>query len=369
MKYSVILPCKDEEDTIGICIKKAFKTLGKNAEVIVIDNNSHDKSAKIALSQGAIVIKEQVQGYGAALLAGFNAAKGEYIIMCDADATYDLEEIPKLLKHKSCDIVIGNRFNRQMRKGAMTFMHKYIGNPLLSFTLRTFFKTKTKDTHSGFRLIKKSALERLKLTSKGMEIASEMLLKAAKLRMKVKEVPISYHKRRGQSKMNSFSDGWKHLRLMLLYSPNYLYLIPGFTSLIIGLAIMISLLLGPLKIGAFQFTLHPMFIGSLFAIFGYQIILLWLFSRIYMKTYFDDNDKKIRNILKVLTLEKGLLLGTIIFIVGLIININTLVIWIRSSFGPLYDIKTSIFGLTLILIGLQTIFSSFYMSILGMKNE
>lgn len=367
MKYSVILPCKDEEETIGICIRHIHEVL-RNAEIIVVDNNSADNSSKIARQLGAKVIKEKVQGYGSALRKGFSEARGEYIIMCDSDNTYDLREIPKLLKFKNYDIVIGNRF-KGMKKGSMSMLHRYIGNPLLSFILRTFFKTKTRDTHSGFRLIRKSSLERLKLSSNGMEIASEMLLKAAKMKMRIKEVSISYNKREGRSKIRSFSDGWKHLRLMLLYSPNYLYLVPGFSFLIIGLLIMALLLPGPLEIIGLKFFIHPMFIGSLLTILGYQIVLLWLFSKIYMMTYIDETDNKMKSMLSHLTLERGVMIGAVIFVIGLGININTLIVWIKSNFGPLSDIKYTLFGLTLILLGLQTIFSSFYLSILGMKNE
>ena len=251
----------------------------------------------------------------------------------------------------------------------MTLLHRYVGNPILSFILRVFFNSKTKDTHSGFRMIKRSALDRMHLSSSGMEIASEMILKAAKLKLKVKEVSISYYKRQGQSKMKSIRDGWKHLRLMLLYSPDYLYLGPGFASFLIGLIFLIIFMFGPLEINGLKFLIHPMFIASLLTILGYQIISLWLFSRIYLLTYLDDRDKKMDRLLSYMSLERGLVIGLILFLVGIIININTLIVWVNSHYGALYDLRASIFGLTLILLGLQTVFSSFYLSILGMKNE
>jgi hypothetical protein len=292
--------------------------------------------------------------------------------MCDSDNTYDLEELPKLMKYSGYDLVIGNRFNSRMKRGSMSILHKYVGNPLLSLALRTFFHTKTKDTHSGFRIIKKIALEKMHLGSTGMELASEMILKAARLKMKIKEVPITYSKRQGRSKLSSISDGWKHLRLMLLYSPDHLYLIPGFILFIIGLLMMILFLQGPIIISGLSFYIHPMFIASLSTVLGYQIILLWLFSRVYMITYLEDNNvgnKRMKKVLSYLSLEKGVALGLLLFMIGLVINVNTLMVWINSRYGPLYDIKSSILGLTLILLGLQTFFSSFYLSILGMKNE
>jgi glycosyltransferase involved in cell wall biosynthesis len=367
MKFSVVLPCKDEEKTVGGCIDKAKKAL-PGAEIIVVDNNSHDKSAAIARKYGAIVIRERIDGYGAALLRGFDAAKGDYIIMCDADGTYDLNEAKKLIKYRNRDIVIGNRFGN-MKKGSMDLLHKYVGNPVLSFIMRTFFKVKVKDAHSGFRMIKKRSLEKLKLDGNGMEIASEMLIKAAKHKMKIKEIPISYYPRQGISKLNTFKDGWKHLRLMLLYSPDYLFLVPGILLLLIGFTIMALLLNGPIYFGNFKIDFHPMILGSLLTILGYQIILLWFYTKTYGIIHLGEKDRLLDRIHKIINLEKGIFIGLAALAIGVIIAAVIMVRWLSTGFGALFEIRNSIFAFTLIVIGIQTIFSSFFLSIIGARRS
>ena len=366
MKYSVVLPCKNEEATLAKCINKIKKILPK-AEIVVVDNNSTDNSAKIAKKLKIKLIKEKKQGYGAALLSGFKEAKGDYVIMCDADDTYDLLEIPKLIKHKNYDLVIGNRLNN-IKRGAMSFLHRYIGNPLLSFLLRKFFKINIKDAHSGFRLIKKNVINRLELKSTGMELASEMLIKAAKNNLKIKEVDINYYPRKGESKLSSFKDGWRHLKFMLLYSPSYLFLIPGLFLFLSGFLIMLLLLQGPLNLFNFKFDIHPMIVGSLFSIIGYQIILLWLYAKTYAVNYLNEKDKMINLVNRLFTLERGIVFGFFILFLGFILNLNILIEWINSGFGNLSELRTAIFALTFVIIGIQSIFSSFFLSILGLKN-
>ena len=367
MKYSIVFPCKNEAKTIGTCIKKVRETFKKlriiDYEIIVVDNNSRDKSSSIAQELNAKVVKEKCQGYGAALKKGFSEAKGDYIIMCDADNTYDLLELPKLLKYDNYDIVMGHR--KYIDKGAMSFTHK-IGNLTLNGILRSFFNINVKDSHSGFRIIKKSALNKMKLQSHGMELASEILMQASILKLKIKEVPIHYANRVGQSKLQSIPDGWKHLRLMLLYSPNRLYLIPGLSLLITGLALMILMMFGPVMLFGITFQLHPIFLGGLMVIVGYQIIMLWLYTRIYLHNMFRD--KFVLKILEKLRLEHGLSLGILFIILGLAANAWLLWQWIATGYGAL-DIKTSLIGLIIIVLGMQTFFGSFYLSILGLQNE
>lgn len=365
MNYSIILPCKDEEETLAICINKIRKIL-PSSEIIIVDNNSKDKSYEIAKRMKVKVIKEKKQGYGAALLAGFKEASNENIIMCDADDTYDLLEIKNFIKYNNYDIVIGNRVN--IKKGAMPFLHRYLGNPILSYLLRALFKIKIKDAHCGFRMIKKSALEKLNLKSHGMELASEMLIKAAKKRLKIKEIPVNYYPRMGHSKLNSFKDGWRHLRFMLLYSPNYLFLIPGLSLFLMGIFTMILLLNGPLEIFNVKMDIHPMIIGSLFTIIGYQVVLLWLYAKTYSVNYLGENDKLIKIINNLINLERGISIGLLILIFGILINVNIFIGWIGSGFGSLSELRTAIFALTLTVLGVQSIFSSFFLSILGLKN-
>ena len=283
MKYSIIFPCKDEESTIAICISKAKRVL-PNSEIIVVDNNSRDKSVEIAKALGVNIVKEKRNGYGAALLKGFSVAKGEYMIMCDADNTYNILELPQLLKHarnNRYDIILGNRFNEKMENGSMPFLHRYVGNPMLSAMMRYMFHNHVKDTHSGLRIIKKSSLEKLKLQSAGMEIASEMIIKASKMQMKIKEVNVSYSPRIGESKLKSFNDGWKHLKMMLLYSPSHLFLIPGLFLFMLGMMILIVMYSGPITIYGWRLETHPAIVGSLLTILGYQVIMLWLYAKTY----------------------------------------------------------------------------------------
>ncbi len=368
MKYSVVLPCKDEEKTIGICIKKIQKALPE-AEIIVVDNNSKDTSSSIAGKLGARVVREERQGYGAALLRGFKEAKGECVIMGDADDTYDFLELPKLVKHADkYDIVIGNRLNGKMKKNAMPFLHRYIGNPGLSWMLRKFFKVNVRDAHSGFRAIKKKSFEKLSLKTKGMDFVSEMIIRASKQDMKIKEVPITYHPRKGESKLSTFKDGWKYLRLMLLYSPSHLFLVPGISLFVLGILIIGFLMTGPLRLNGVTLETHPVFIGSLLTITGYQVIMLWLYSKAYSTTHLGERDKSMDFVNKHFTLEKSIMLGITILLAGLALNAYILTKWVQAGFGELEEIKTGVLGLTLIVIGVQTIFSGFYVSMTGMKQ-
>src|SRR3989338_5721014 len=363
--YSVVFPCKDEEATIGTSIDKAREALkGEDYEIIVVDNNSRDGSARIARSKRVRVILEREQGYGAALKKGFGEAKGSHIIMCDADDTYDLNEIPRLLRYKDSDIVIGNRLNSRMEKDAMPFLHKSIGNPLLSLILRKFFRIPVKDANCGLRIIKKQALLRMNLSSNGMEIASEMLMQASRLKLKVRQVDISYSKRKGNSKLRSLQDGWKHLRLMLLYSPDHLFLIPGLLLTVIGLVILVAMLFAPITLFGFDFYLHPIFLGSLLTIIGYQVIILWLFSKTYMHHYLGYKQKALEGT-RFLSLERGILAGSILALLGIAINLVIFISWVSSGFGDLDGIRMTVLGATLIILGMQTIFSSFHLSIIG----
>lgn len=375
IRYSIVVPCKDEESTIKTVITKAKKIL-PHAEIIVVDNNSKDKTAIIARSCGAKIVKESIQGYGAALIRGFNESRGEYIIMCDADDTYDLLELPRLLKYvendknksRKYDIIMGNRLNSKMKSGAMPVLHKYIGNPLLSLILRMMYGLDVKDTHSGLRIIRRESLKKLNLESTGMELASEMLIKASKMKMRIKEVEITYHPRIGDSKLNSFNDGWKHLKMMLLYSPNHLFLIPGLISFVIGLVIMILMLAGPIVLFGFKLDIHPVIFASLLTMLGYQMIMMWLYAKTYRSNILGEKDKTTDWINKNITLEKGIIFGGLILLIGLLFGAWVIYEWIQSSFGQLFELRRSIFALTLIMIGTQTIYSGFMISILGIKH-
>jgi len=373
MKYSIVLPCRNEQAAIAFCIKNIKQTMNKagikDYEIIVSDSSS-DNSPKIAKKLGARVIKHNKEGYGIAYLEGFKAAKGEYIFCADSDGSYDFKEIPLFLKHLDMgyDLVIGNRFKGRMEKNAMSCSHKYIGNPILSGILRLFFKTKIHDAHCGMRAITKTALEKLNLQTTGMEFASEMIIKAAKSNLKIKEIPINYYKRKGSSKLKPFADGWKHLRFMLLYSPLFLFFIPGIFLFLIGLISMLWLYVG-IEISRIKFFYHPMFLSSLLLIIGYQLIIFSFFAKTYTITHLQEENPIIEKLYKKITIEKASIFGISVVLLGIIIYLTIFFKWFKSGFGELYEIKNSIIALTLIIIGIQTIFSSFMLSILGIKEK
>lgn len=370
-KISVVLPCRNEEDSIKECIGKIKSTLkGKNYEIIVSNNASTDNSAKIARALGAKVIDEPRIGYGYASLSGLKAASGDYLILGDADSSYDFSQIPLLIGklEEGYDFVLGSRFRGKIKRGAMPTRNK-IGNHVLSMMLKTFFKVDISDAHSGLRAIKKSAFEQLRLNTAGMEFASEMIIKAIKKNLKIGEVPITYNPRQGKSKLRPLRDTLRHLRFIFLYSPFYLFFVPGSVLFMLGFLIMVLLSLGPLSIGNLSFFVHPMFLGSLFSILGYQIITLGLFSKVYAVTHLGDRNRFIERVIRSISLEKALLLSILIFIVGAVIGIDILIKWIASSFRSLDAIKPAILSLTLIIIALQTAFSAFFLSIIGIEEK
>jgi len=369
-KISVVLPCRNEEKSIEICINKIKTALkGKNYEIIVADSST-DKSIEIAEKLNAKVIKHNLKGYGSALLEGFKHAKGDYIIFGDADNTYDFLEIPKFTEQldKGYDLVIGSRLKGKIQKGAMPFMHRYFGTPVFNFLSKLFFGKKISDCNSGFRAIKKQALEKLELKTKGMEFASEMIIKAVKRNLKIKEIPITYSKRIGASKLKTWHDGWLHLRFMLLYSPNYVFLYPGLVLAILGFIIMIPLLPGKFNFLGLTFYTHPMFIGSILTILGYQLILTGMFSKIYAHNHLNEKNKNLERLYHFFNLEKAIITGFIFFLIGFFIYLNILITWISKNFGNLDTINISIFALTFIVLGIQTIFAGFFFSILGIEK-
>jgi len=372
LELSIILPCLNEEQSLGACLEKIKKVVRKNnlnAEIIVVDNGSTDNSCKIAKRKKVKIVYEPERGYGSAYLKGFEAAKGKYFFCADSDGSYDFREIPRFIEElkKGSDFVIGDRFKGKVKKGAMPWFHRYIGNPMLSGILRLFFKTKIQDVHCGMRAITKKALKELNLRATGMEFASEMVIQAVKKDLKIKEIPINYQKRKGTSKLKSFQDGWKHLRFMLLYSPLFLFLIPGVLLFLIGLFSIVWLYFGSLNIFGIEFQYHPMFLSALLIIIGYQLIIFSLFAKTYAIIHLEENSSMVNFLNKYLTIEKAGIVGIIIVLLGIIIFATIFFKWLNTGFGALQEVKNSIIALTLIIIGIQTIFSSFMLSILGIK--
>ncbi len=372
-EISIILPCLNEEKAIGLCLDRIKEVIGENnldAEIIVADNGSTDNSRNIIREKQAILIEEERRGYGSAYLAGFEAAKGKYIFMADSDGSYDFGEIPNFIEYlrQGYDFVIGDRLRGQIEKGAMPWVHKYIGNPVLSGTLRIFFNAKIRDVHCGMRAFRRELLPTLGLRTTGMEFASEMIIKAIKNGLKIKEVPISYAKRKGESKLKSLTDGWRHLRFMLLYSPLFLFFLPGIFLSLLGLASLFWLYFGSPEILGIKLYNYPMFLSALLIIFGYQLIIFALFAKTYAVSHLGDRPAFGR-INKYVTIEKASVFGAIIALSGGIIYLSIFLKWLNVGIGDLQEFKNSIIALTLIIIGVQTIFSSFMLGILGIREK
>jgi len=372
-ELSIVLPCRNEELALPKClnqIKQIIKTHKINAEIIVSDSST-DKSPQIARKHKVRLVKHDLPGYGNAYLQGFKQAKGKYIFMADADCSYDFSYIPVFLKYlkQGFDFVLGNRFSGKMNAGSMSWSHKYIGNPILSWILRLFFHTTVRDSHCGMRAITRGALNKLNLQTTGMEFASEMIVKALKNHLKIKEVPITYNIRVGKSKLRGLSDAWRHTRFMLLYSPLFLFFIPGFIFFLIGIDSMLLLYFGFLKIGRLTLFFHPMFLSSLLIIIGYQLMFFAIFAKTYAITHLNEKDLLFEKLYKYITIEKAGTTGIILGALGILIFLYIFIKWVGSGFGSLDEVKNSIVALTLIVIGLQTIFSSFMLSILGIEEK
>jgi len=359
VEVSVVLPSKDEEETVGVCIDKIRKVFDGNGVVgeIIVADSSQDRTPVIAKDFGARVVNPDRGGYGCAYRCAFKHAKGKYVVMGDADDTYDFMEMPMLLeplKKGEADLVIGSRFKGKMEKGAMPWHHRWIGNPVLTWFLNLFFKAGVSDAHSGFRAITKEAMEKLDLDSDGMEFASEMIIEAVDKGLRIKEVPISYYKRENDnSKLSSFQDGWRHLKFMLTHAPNYLFIYPGVSLLLVGLFWIVFALLN-VYVGYIPGT-HSMIAGSLLTIAGYQATFFGLFAKVYGG----------KSMPRFLTLERGAAAGVLLFIAG-VIYVSYLVLgWISGGFRSLPPIELDIIGFTLIVLGIQTFFSSFMLSIIS----
>jgi len=372
-EISIILPCRNEEAALGYCLKQIKEVINKHqlsAEVIVSDSSSDD-SSNIARRYGVRLIRHNKEGYGNAYLEGLSCAKGKYIFTADADGTYDFNEIPGFISHlkSGYDLVLGNRMGGKIFPEAMPWHHKYLGNPTLSYFLRLFFREKIHDPQTGMRAIRRESLNKLNLQAGGMEFASEMLIKSFKNNLKIKEIPINYYPRMGKSKLKSFRDGWRHLRLMLIYSPLYLFFLPGFILFFLGLISMILFyLMGPEVFGMVLYF-HSMFLSSLLLIVGYQLILLALFAKVYAVNHLGERSQFIVNFFRFFTLEKAIFGGGLLILAGLAIAILIFSNWVELGFASLNEAPNFILSLTLLVLGSQTIFSAFMMSILSIKKE
>jgi len=375
MEISVVIPAMNEEDSIGICIEKVNTVFSKyniDGEVIVADNST-DRTPEIARSLGAKVVTPDKKGYGAAYLCGFEHASGDYIVIADADNTYDFLEIMTFiepLRKGEADFVMGTRLKGDIKKGAMPPLHQYLGNPGLTWILNKLFKSGISDSHCGMRAITKEALGKLNLRTNGMEFASEMIIEATRKKIRFAEVPITYYPRAGESKLSSFSDGWRHLRFMLLHSPSALFIVPGLIMFIAGWAVVIALLGGPIQLSGIWLHLHPMLYGSLLAILGYQAMNLGLFAKTYaVVNNIEEHDGITEFVSKHVSLERAGTIGLIISFAGFGVLANIIYQWSNVGFGALPEIRMDILAMTLIITGVQTIFGAFFLSIIGKEKH
>jgi Glycosyl transferase family 2 len=369
---SVVIPCLNEAQNITSCVVRAREAMEENAivgEVVVADNGSEDDSVALAQAAGARVVHEPRRGYGSAYLAGFEASRGRYIVMADADLTYDFAEIPHFVERlvAGADMVIGDRMDN-IHPGAMPWLHRYVGNPVLTGLLNLFYRTGVKDAHCGMRAVRGDALERLDLRTTGMEFASEMVIRASKEGMRIDQLPITYHPRGGESKLSSFRDGWRHLRFLLVHSPTHLFIVPGVAMSALG-TLMAATVLAQIHLLGRQWDLHAEIAGSLLMIVGTQVVCLGLCAHAYGTYFMNDKDPWFDRMRARFRLEHGLLLGGLLAVSGAVLAAVIVGIWINHGLGAISQERMAVLAATLLIVGIQIFFSSFLLSILGLRRR
>ncbi|MCH8343753.1 MAG: glycosyltransferase family 2 protein [Planctomycetes bacterium] len=380
LELTVLMPCLDEAETIAICIEKAQRAMRDHeivGEVLIADNGSSDGSQQIAADLGARVVHVKRKGYGNALMGGIRAARGRFIIMADADDSYNFLDIPLFLEklRNGHDLVMGNRFAGGIKPGAMPFLHKYLGNPVLSAIGRLFFRCPCSDFHCGLRGFSKSAATQLDLRATGMEFASEMVVKATLYRMRIAEVPttLSPDGRSRPAHLRTWRDGWRHLRFMLLYSPRWLFLYPGAGLMTVGLIVGLWLLGGPRTVSGITLDVHTLLYSAAAVLVGFQAVTFAVFSKIYGITVgLMPEDPRMTKLFKIVTLETGLIVGAFLVLTGLALSGYAVATWASRAFGELSYTQTMrlvIPALAALVLGCQVILSSFFLSLLGMGRR
>lgn len=374
LEVSVVLPCLNEEETVAAVVDEALTGLRKSGltgEVIVVDNGSVDRSAEVARARGARVISEPRRGYGSAYLAGLAEARGEFIVLADADGTYPLDDLDRLLRplRAGNDLVLGSRLNPSMQAGAMRWSHRWIGNPILTGMLNLLFRAGVSDAHCGLRAIRRSALPPLDLQTTGMEFASEMVVKAAKRRLAIAEVPISYRVRGGVSKLAPYHDAWRHVRFLLVHSPTFLFFVPGGLLFAVGAVALAVLAPGPLNLFGRVWEIHTVIVASLLTLVGAQVIQLGVFARTFAVIYLQERDRMLEGLWSRMNLERGLAIGGAVLVAGFAVLAEIVTRWILNGFGELHQEHLTVLALTLIGLGVQFLFASFFLSILGLRRR
>lgn len=366
---SVVMPCLNEEDSVGICVSKAWEGIrrtGLRGEVIVCDNGSADNSRAVAEAAGARVVRQPRRGYGNAYMKGFSAARGRIIVMGDSDDSYDFTALPDIVRplNEGADYVLGSRFAGQIRSGAMTWSHRYVGNPVLTRLLNLLFKLKVSDAHSGFRAFTRGALDTMALQCEGMEFASEIVVKAARADLRVAEVPITYSRRIGESKLNSLKDGWRHLRFLLQLSPDYLFVMPGIACLAIGILSQLAFLgLGGSSALAVKILL------ALVTLAGSQLLTFGLFAKTYATSIGLGKKSRVSNwVERTFTLEHGLVCGAALAAVGVALLLRQSM----AGWGPVAaggpSASVTILGLLSAVLGASLWFDAFFLTMFHLKR-
>jgi glycosyltransferase involved in cell wall biosynthesis len=370
MVVSVVIPCLNEAETIAECVRRAHAILDANdfsGEVIVVDNGSTDGSGDLARSAGAEVVEEPRRGYGSAYLAGLAVARGDYVVMVDADLTYDFGEIPKFVQEleNGAQLVIGNRMSN-IQPGAMPLLSR-LGNPLLSGFLNVLHRTNVHDAHCGMRALRRDVVPVLNLRTVGMEFASEMVIRATREHLDVREIPIALHPRLGESKLSPFRDGWRHLRLILVYNPTFLFIVPGAVMFLAGTLITLLVFLEVSVFGR-NLLLHSLIFGCLLILIGVQAIGLGLCARAFGVYFIGEQDRVFQRLRAKLRLEHGLALALLVLLGGLALMGVVIGKWAAAGFGTLRQERLAILAFTVIAIGAQIFFTSFLVSIIGLRR-
>jgi len=379
-EVSVVLPCLNEAETLAICIDQVqtmFRTHNIDGEIVVADNGSEDGSPQIAERLGVRVVYVPRKGYGSALMGGISASRGKYIVMGDADCSYEFGDVPRLLEklRQGSDLVMGNRFLGGIKPGAMPALHKYLGNPVLTWIGRLFFKAPCGDFHCGLRGFSKAAYALMDLRTTGMEFASEMVVKATLFKMRIDEVPttLSPDRRNRPPHLRSWRDGWRHLRFLLLYSPRWLFLYPGFALIILGTITGLLLLPGPRTVGSVHFDVHTLLYAAIAVLLGFQSVVFATLTKVFgISGGLLPEDPRLSRLFRYVRLETGLVTGLALIAFGVAATFMAAGSWAWWSFGPLDPVRTLrivIPGAFSLALGSEIVLSSFFLSVLGMKHK
>ena len=372
-EISVVIPCLNEEEAVGKVVDSSLEGIrrsGRTGEVIVVDNASTDRPAEVAAEHGATVVREERPGYGSAYLAGLAVAQGDFIVMGDADETYPMQDLGPFVDRleEGDDLVMGSRFEGTIHGEAMPWLNRHVGNPILTGLLNVLFGVKISDAHCGMRAVRKDALPTLDLHSTGMEFASEMVFKAFRRKLRVSEIPIDYYPRVGESKLNRFGDAWRHVKFMLLYSPSWLFFVPGLVLLAVGSIGALALAAGPVEVLGRTWQIHTLFLFMFAILLGTQVVQLGIFARAFAAAHLGETDRLVGWARGRLSLEHGLVLGGLILLAGIVTVAVIFVAWALDGFGALAHEYATALGFTLIAVGTQVVLGSFFIGLLTMRT-